>query len=229
MTTPAAVVVQYTAMAATTIADHIPADVWAETVFHMLDARDLITLAPPADSFSPGSAVFAAKRVLSSTERNALAALGVSVTLLVHRRPVLSLSKNRMRQRTIGEHIGPVRLCPPYDVWYLNDEIHRDGDLPAINCPYDGTKVWFQHGKPHRDGDRPALICGRSQWWFQRGKKHRDDDKPAVENDIFCQWWIHGRPQRGGNQPTVVFADGHREWWGSLPDGTTIFGEHGVI
>lgn len=35
--------------------------------------------------------------------------------------------------------------------WTLNGEIHRDFDLPAIDCN-NGKRYWYRHGKIHREG-----------------------------------------------------------------------------
>lgn len=48
------------------------------------------------------------------------------------------------------------------EVWYMDNEIHRDCDLPAIiEYHPDGTikrNTWFQSGMVQRDGNLPAMI-----------------------------------------------------------------------
>ena len=40
--------------------------------------------------------------------------------------------------------------------WYKEDLLHREEDLPAVECN-DGTKKWYKEGELHRDGDLPAI------------------------------------------------------------------------
>jgi len=49
--------------------------------------------------------------------------------------------------------------------WYLNGELHRDNDKPAVICA-DGKQEWYLNGKLHRE-DGPAVIWadGEKQWW----------------------------------------------------------------
>lgn len=35
-------------------------------------------------------------------------------------------------------------------VWYQNDELHRDGGLPAV-IHVDGTQEWWKNGKQYQD------------------------------------------------------------------------------
>ncbi len=77
--------------------------------------------------------------------------------------------------------------------FYKNDELHADGDNPAIEWT-DGSKFWFKNGKRHRDGDLPAYegADGTKEWW-KDGKCHRDGDLPAIEYaDGTVQYWKNG-------------------------------------
>jgi len=40
--------------------------------------------------------------------------------------------------------------------YYLNGQLHRNNDLPAIEWA-DGTKSWWVNGKLHRENDLPAI------------------------------------------------------------------------
>jgi antitoxin component YwqK of YwqJK toxin-antitoxin module len=44
-----------------------------------------------------------------------------------------------MSVTTATDSIGTVH-------WYQNGRLHRDNDLPAIECA-DGTKYWYQNGE----------------------------------------------------------------------------------
>lgn len=50
--------------------------------------------------------------------------------------------------------------------WFVDDTIHRDGDLPAYEDSK-GYKSWWQRDKYHRTTG-PARIWadGRKQWWI---------------------------------------------------------------
>lgn len=40
-----------------------------------------------------------------------------------------------------------------FKLWYVDGDLHRDDDLPAIEWP-DGRRAWFVHGKHQTDADR---------------------------------------------------------------------------
>ena len=75
-----------------------------------------------------------------------------------------------------------------------NDELHRDGDLPAIIYP-NRSKWWYKNGQRHRDGDPPALIYSSgTKGWYKNGRIHRDGDLPAVvSTDGYKEWWVNGK------------------------------------
>lgn len=102
--------------------------------------------------------------------------------------------------------------------WFVNDQLHRDGDRPAVidgdvsewwyngmlhreNGPAvvgaNGDEVWFFEDKKHRDGG-PALIKanGLRQEWYQHGALHREDG-PAIDNTDengkpYQKWFLNG-------------------------------------
>lgn len=202
------------------IADCIASDVWAEVVLQMLDARDLIALQPPATSFPPGAAIFVAKRVLSPVEVERLTAL-VRVDLL-EEKIMVDKSSPMWLLRKVALLTSLVNLCVPLTVWLKNGEIHRDDDLPAIQC-LDGTKMWAQHGHVHRDGDRPAIMCGGTWIWCRLGIRHRDGDLPAVMRQMgkdgkqdwggSREWWVMGSRHRDGDKPAVEEPWMRRNRW----------------
>jgi hypothetical protein len=82
----------------------------------------------------------------------------------------------------------------PTTYYRLNGQLHRDGDLPAIETPY-GHGGWYRHGQIHRDDDRPALIDGISKEWYQNGILHRDGENPAVmDTNGLHVWYKYGKP-----------------------------------
>ncbi len=110
----------------------------------------------------------------------------------------------------------------------VNGELHRDGDLPAIEYA-DGSKAWYQNGLLHRDGDQPAIEdADGSKWWYQNGRYHRDGDLPAIEwADGQKERWVNGLLHRDGGLPAAEWPNGKKEWWVNgefqyriLPDGT---------
>ena len=81
--------------------------------------------------------------------------------------------------------------------WWLDGNIHRDHDRPAI-IRSDGARQWWRHNKLHREHDRPASIsaCGTCSW-CQHGQLHREHDRPAAIYSVGTrQWWRRGRDHR---------------------------------
>lgn len=83
-------------------------------------------------------------------------------------------------------------------VHYLNGQIHREGDLPAIYSftgevvPETGLHFikFYKHGKVHRDDNKPAIIlfdAGRftEKHWFVNGREHNDYGEPSC---IVVNW-----------------------------------------
>ena len=52
-------------------------------------------------------------------------------------------------------------------LWYFNDQLHRDNDLPAIEKA-NGSKAWCLNGVLHRENDLPAVekADGTKEWWL---------------------------------------------------------------
>lgn len=66
-----------------------------------------------------------------------------------------------------GQYIDsryPNRHC----VWYQDDQIHRDDDLPAIEFD-DGEKRWYQYGKLHRQKGPAIIVANGRSYWFLDG------------------------------------------------------------
>ena len=73
------------------------------------------------------------------------------------------------------------------------NQIHRDGDEPAIIDP--GHKMlWYKHGKLHRENGPARVNSNGYKEWYYEGKLHRLDG-PAIEwpQKNLYQWYINGK------------------------------------
>jgi hypothetical protein len=95
--------------------------------------------------------------------------------------------------------------------YYLNDELHREGNLPAVEC-INGHKQWRIHGKCHRE-DGPALEYSNGhKEWFLNGILHREDG-PAIEYlNGHKEWFVHGQLHREDG-PALEFANGDKSYY----------------
>jgi len=95
--------------------------------------------------------------------------------------------------KTAGRHV----TSNGEEEWYDdNEELHRDGDLPA-RTDSRGGKAWFKHGKLHREGDKPAIEAANGdRAWYCDGVLHRDHG-PAIiyaDKNKEPEYWLAGRP-----------------------------------
>lgn len=90
----------------------------------------------------------------------------------------------------------------PITVHYLNGQIHRDGDLPAIYTfegdvfPERGEHFieFYKHGKLHRENNKPAIINFyygelRAKHWYVNGLEHNDNGNPSsmiIKGDFYA-------------------------------------------
>ena len=75
---------------------------------------------------------------------------------------------------------------------YLNGELHREGDLPAV-ITSKGGMVWYQKGMRHREGDLPADIWPNgSRFWFSNGELHRTNGPAITFYDEYKSWFLNG-------------------------------------
>ena len=86
---------------------------------------------------------------------------------------------------------------------------YRDTDFPAIERK-DGHKEWWQNGNLHRNGNLPAIEKGNNtfnesnQWW-KNGLLHRDGNLPAIEfKNGTKEWWKNGKRHRSKGFPAIV-------------------------
>ena len=77
--------------------------------------------------------------------------------------------------------------------WRQNNQLHRDGDLPAFIGRY-GTLEWRQNNQLHRDGDLPAVIGkdGQLEWW-KNSLRHRSCGPAVIYASSRLEWWINNR------------------------------------
>jgi len=58
--------------------------------------------------------------------------------------------------------------------YFLNDLLHRE-DGPAIECP-NGDKSWWKNGNLHREGDLPAIeYSDGDKFYYVHGELHREN------------------------------------------------------
>ena len=104
-----------------------------------------------------------------------------------------------------------VRVYDSKTEWYLNNKLHREGGLPAIEWA-NGDKSWYMNDKLHRV-DGPAIECanGNKHWWLNN-KRHRTDG-PAVEYiGNHKEWFICGKLHRTDG-PAMIWSDGTKFWY----------------
>ena len=74
------------------------------------------------------------------------------------------------------EIIGPITVLrsPSSERHYLNDELHRDNDLPAViiynNKDEVLKQVWYKNGLKHRDIG-PAVITKDTTEYWKEGER----------------------------------------------------------
>jgi hypothetical protein len=97
--------------------------------------------------------------------------------------------------------------------WFLEDVLHRDGDLPAIEHT-NGDKEWYVNGKRHREVLPAIEHANGTKEWYLNGVRHRNGGHPAVERaNRDREWWVNGVKHREGGLPAVDCTNGHKEWW----------------
>ena len=77
--------------------------------------------------------------------------------------------------------------------WYVENKLHRDNDLPAVECT-DGDRLWYVEGKLHRDNDLPAIEDSYGdKYWYVDDKRHRESGPAVVRNNgTYFEYWING-------------------------------------
>lgn len=118
-------------------------------------------------------------------------------------------------------------------IYYKNNKIHRDDDLPAI-IQKDGSLQWWINGYPHRENNPAEIRIDGTKYWYNHGQKHRIGgpaversdgtkvwrqynelhrlDGPAYESLDYKSWYKKGKQHRLDG-PAVEHVDGKKEWW----------------
>lgn len=62
-------------------------------------------------------------------------------------------------------------VCGEVVRWFLDDKLHRNGDLPAVEC-IDGYKAWYLYGKcyhrQYADGSGIIFIGDEPRYYWNR-------------------------------------------------------------
>ena len=92
-------------------------------------------------------------------------------------------------------------------------EIHRDGDLPAVELAC-GSKMWFANGLRHRKGNPAIELSNGFKLWSKFGKVHREDGPACMSEGEggSKDWWFNGVRHREDG-PAVIYSHGRKEWW----------------
>lgn len=117
-----------------------------------------------------------------------------------------------------GESL-PARIETNGDVkYYINNRLHRNGDLPAVT-QYNGTLTYYKNGYQHRDRSatgesQPAYISKDETRYYFQGHLHNDNDQPAVIRITgTIIYYNHGYMHRDHDQPAIIFFDGTLEYY----------------
>ncbi len=101
--------------------------------------------------------------------------------------------------------------------WTRNSKLHRTKG-PAVDelfITFDSVRKqkWMRKGDLHRSGDLPAIEWdyGLKEWWW-KGRRHRNNN-PARISDFCETWFFHGKPHRTGGGPVYNWKDEEREWY----------------
>ncbi len=113
-----------------------------------------------------------------------------------------AIPESASKKVDVGESVRTVNEWGDVEWRNADGELHRDGDLPAIEDAA-GSKEWWFNGQRHRDGDLPALeLEYGSKYWYQNGQLHREGDLPAIEwADGAKAWYQNGKFRRDGDLP----------------------------
>jgi hypothetical protein len=104
-----------------------------------------------------------------------------------------------------------VRVYDGGTAWYVNGNLHREGDLPALEYT-SGDKAWYKNGLRHREGLPAMVFVNGQKEWYKDGKLHREDG-PAVEYVSGAKsWYVNGKLHRTDG-PAVEYANGQTAWY----------------
>lgn len=94
------------------------------------------------------------------------------------------------------------------DFYFLNGQLHREGDLPAIIGP--NREEYWVHGKMHRVGQPASTNSDTGETkWSEHGLLHRDSPGPAYRSPKGDQgWWYRGKLHREYGLPACIERSG---------------------
>ena len=122
----------------------------------------------------------------------------------------------RIQQPLHGRHVMieyTVRVYGDRTEWWLGDQLHREGNLPAIEWAH-GTKEYYKNGEWHRDGDLPAIeYASGTKKYYKNGKLHRDGDKPADESENGSKHYYKNGKMHRETGAALEWADGSKSYW----------------
>lgn len=97
--------------------------------------------------------------------------------------------------------------------WYFHWKPHRDEGLPAYVNAHGTTKKWYRFGDLHREGDLPAI-----EWedggveYYKRGMRHRENGPAIIRANGDMDWYVNDQLHREDG-PARVRPNGKDEYW----------------
>ena len=75
------------------------------------------------------------------------------------------------------------------DKWYYkNNLLHRDDDLPAIECS-NGDKWYYRKGLSHRIWGHAIEWSDGEKWWYLFGVEYTEDDYNTLMSNLPLLYW----------------------------------------
>ena len=108
----------------------------------------------------------------------------------------------------------PAIECLNRTLYYKNGILHRDGDLPAA-IYQNGEERYYKNGNLHRDSNLPAVkYSDGSKYYYNNGALHRDHGLPAVESANCCKYYYeNGVLHRDRGLPAIEFLDRYKSYY----------------
>jgi hypothetical protein len=108
--------------------------------------------------------------------------------------------------------------------WWVNDQLHRENDLPAIIREILDDKAnyalkhrfecWFKNGVRHRDGNKPAVVDSDGDVsYYKNGFLFREGDLPARIERGAISYYKDGVLHRDDGKPAIITKDGSKHYY----------------
>ncbi len=131
----------------------------------------------------------------------------------------------------IGRDDEPAIKNRHYTIWARNGNIHKDGDLPAIEWLNSG-KQWWKNGKRHRETGPAVIWDGQETYWLdgkQLTKEEWEVERKIVKKEkfAFAGYFLENA--------TIYYQDvektiiGREDGPAIVSDNTTIYVKDGII